>query len=343
MASMVNHLVRRPLFLLLFLLWEKIVHKWKSNLLRCQFAKYEITNAGSPKMLNFFWSFLLQNGEHDRVFRVIGSEAREPRTGMKRWDSAQCWCLSQEQPRLAACPSQASSLVAGPEEEGQGAGGGEGLHLRCAQKHQQQWAPAKKWSGIAAPEPNWRKISLSRSDTAEVMLTWHIATCILEVRHPYCHDTTAQGSSSISDQAHQIAATHLSRYCAYLMAWSPELLPDEDAWSKSLYKAVKEDAVRALAVAGPLVTPEVEYQELVQLLGEDSRHEVLKNGAKLATQLAELVVDGEETPWAMLAKFWAKMVLHAALSKNLRGIRWPSPAAASSSRSSGRCSSMPGS
>jgi streptomycin 6-kinase len=84
----------------------------------------------------------------------------------------------------------------------------------------------------------------SGSGTAEVMLTWHIATCILEVRHPYRLDTTGQGSPLISDQAHQIAATHLSRYCAYLMAWSPELLPDEDAWSKSLYKAVKEDAVR---------------------------------------------------------------------------------------------------
>ena len=86
----------------------------------------------------------------------------------------------------------------------------------------------------------------SGSGTAEVMLTWHIATCMLEVRHPYRHDTTAQGSPLISAR-HQIAATHLSWYCAYLMAWSPELLPDEDAWSKSLYKAVKEDVVRALA------------------------------------------------------------------------------------------------
>jgi len=44
------------------------------KLLRCRFAKYKITNSGSTKMLNFFWSLLLQNGEHDRVFRVIADE-----------------------------------------------------------------------------------------------------------------------------------------------------------------------------------------------------------------------------------------------------------------------------
>jgi hypothetical protein len=153
--------------------------------------------------------------------------------------------------------------------------------------------------------------------TSDIILTWHIATSILEVRYPYRHDQE-HGSSTICNQ-HKIAATHLSRYCGYLLTWSPELLPDEDEWSKSLCKDVKMDGMRVLAVwaSTKLLTPEVEYQELVHLLREHSRHEVLKNGVKLAMQLVELV-EGEDAAWAMLASFWAEMILYVAPSKNLR-------------------------
>ena len=135
------------------------------------------------------------------------------------------------------------------------------------------------------------------------------------MRHPFRHDDQEHGSSPVSDQR-KIAATHLSRYCAYLMTWSPELLPDEEAWSKGLYEAVKEDTVRVLAdraMTGPPLTPEAEYEDLVKLLSGGSNHSVVKNGVLLGKQLVE------ETPWAVLARFWAEMVLHAAPSKNLRG------------------------
>ncbi|PWZ39993.1 hypothetical protein Zm00014a_011696 [Zea mays] len=171
--------------------------------------------------------------------------------------------------------------------------------------------------------------------TADVMLTWHIATCVFEVRHPCCRweDTdTEQGSSSprvvVPVVEHRSAATHLSRYCAYLMTWAPELLPDEVAWTKSLYEAVKEDAERVLdaaraataAPAPPLMMPDDEYQDLVALLSERSSHVVVKNGARLGRQLVELV-EGEETAWAILAGFWAEMILYVAPSNNLKGHR----------------------
>ncbi|TKW30357.1 hypothetical protein SEVIR_2G030900v4 [Setaria viridis] len=148
--------------------------------------------------------------------------------------------------------------------------------------------------------------------TSDIILTWHIATSILEVRHPY--------SSPVSNQ-HKIAATHLSRYCAYLMTWSPDLLPDEVAWSKGLYEDVKRDAVRVIAgrsMAGRPLTPEAEYQDLVKLLSEGSNHLVLKNGVWLGKQFAELA-EGEETAWAILAGFWAEMILYVAPSDNLKG------------------------
>ncbi|WVZ49765.1 hypothetical protein U9M48_001094 [Paspalum notatum var. saurae] len=161
--------------------------------------------------------------------------------------------------------------------------------------------------------------------TSEIILTWHVATCILEFRRPaaHRHDHTGQASALTpisTPNQHKIAATHLSKYCAYLMSWCPELLPEEEAWSKSLYEAVKADAERVLAggilMAGPPM-PETEYQELVRLLSAGSNHLVLKNGARLGKQLVELV-EGEETAWAILAGFWAEMILSVAPSSNLK-------------------------
>ncbi|TVU40993.1 hypothetical protein EJB05_14481, partial [Eragrostis curvula] len=79
--------------------------------------------------------------------------------------------------------------------------------------------------------------------TYDIILIWHIATCILEVKYPQGNDNE-QGTQSISDN--KITATHLSRYSAYLVAWYPELLPDDDSWSKSLYNDVKKEAGRLL-------------------------------------------------------------------------------------------------
>ncbi|KAL6897816.1 hypothetical protein ACP4OV_006775 [Aristida adscensionis] len=143
---------------------------------------------------------------------------------------------------------------------------------------------------------------------ADIILMWHIATGILEMR----------GAQQQPVSNHMIVATHLSRYCAYLMAYVPELLPDDDEWCKSLYMAVKEDSMHALAGASLSSTAEAEYHNLISLLIEKSEHEMLKNGAELARQLGELI-GGEETRWWLLAEFWSEMILYIAPSDNLNG------------------------
>ncbi|BAH93769.1 Os07g0132700, partial [Oryza sativa Japonica Group] len=172
--------------------------------------------------------------------------------------------------------------------------------------------------------------------TTDVLLVCHIATTILEVKYPN-PSTTA---SSSSDSSNRVVATHLSGYCAYLVACCPELLPDDDGWSKDLYKAVKADARRALAAgrAPP------EYEKLVRLLSAGCRHKVLRNGAQLAEQLVALVQNQQEEEeegnkaWGVLAEFWSEIILYLAPSDNL-----DAHAAASSSRCSGRCSTTPAS
>lgn len=145
--------------------------------------------------------------------------------------------------------------------------------------------------------------------TTHIMLVCHIATSILEVR----------SDPHLPPSDHKIAATHLSRYCAYLVAYSPELLPDFDLWCKGMYKEVQKEAEHILVgVIRPEATPQVKYQKLFQQLSTRSEHEVLKNGAELGRQLVELV-EGEEKAWEILASFWSEMLLYVAPSDNLDG------------------------
>nr|CAB3455637.1 unnamed protein product [Digitaria exilis] len=154
----------------------------------------------------------------------------------------------------------------------------------------------------------------SSNSISDTILTWHIATCILEVRYPYQH-----GFRPGLD--HKITATHLSRYCTYLMVWSPELLPDDEEGTKSLYETIKEDVKCALAgftAAIGSLTPESEYEQVIHFLNAKSNHAVTRNGVMLGRQLVELI-EGEDTPWAVLAEFWVDMLLYIAPSDNVRG------------------------
>uniref|UniRef100_A0ACD5U031 Uncharacterized protein n=1 Tax=Avena sativa TaxID=4498 RepID=A0ACD5U031_AVESA len=138
---------------------------------------------------------------------------------------------------------------------------------------------------------------------ADAMLVCHVATSILEVRSR-CH------KQPLSD--HETVATHLSRYCAYLVAYAPELLPDDALWCSSLYKAVKKDAARALSCGGMTASmaPEAEDQRLVRLLSTSSEHhQVLKDGAELGRRLAELPEGDEVVAWKVLAGFWSETII----------------------------------
>lgn len=168
------------------------------------------------------------------------------------------------------------------------------------------WSPS---NGVASLCTRLHLQPLSASSgtqgVADIMLVAHIATSILEVR-----SVPRQPGS-----AHATAAMHLSRYCAYLVAYAPELLHDDDQWSKSLYKAVEKDAKRALVGVRGAWNPE----RLVQALSAGSEaHHVLKNGAELGKRLVELAADeGEEAAWEVLVDFWSNMILYAAPSDNV--------------------------
>ncbi|CAM0953757.1 unnamed protein product [Alopecurus aequalis] len=145
---------------------------------------------------------------------------------------------------------------------------------------------------------------------ADAMLVCHVATGILEAR-------SSNHKKPLSD--HEVVATQLSRYCAYLVACSPELLPDDALWCRSLYKAVNKDAARVLSrgCTWPSMAPEAKDQRLVRLLSARSKHQVLKDGAELGARLAQLAQGGEEdVAWKALAAFWSETVVSVAASSD---------------------------
>ncbi|KAL6868140.1 hypothetical protein ACP4OV_014985 [Aristida adscensionis] len=151
---------------------------------------------------------------------------------------------------------------------------------------------------------------------SDVILTWHVATAIFDARHGGA--ASASSSSSPSSAASAAAvATHLSRYCVYLMAAAPELLPDDTAWSTKLCTAARKDIERALAGAAHDGGGGGAMVAALLSLSDTSEQEVVRRGARLGEQLVELVADEEEAGWAILAGFWSEMVLYVAPSENL--------------------------
>ncbi|KAL6609858.1 hypothetical protein ACP70R_039827 [Stipagrostis hirtigluma subsp. patula] len=135
--------------------------------------------------------------------------------------------------------------------------------------------------------------------TASAILAWHIATSIFEVKDPNPSD-------------HKVVATTLSRYCAYLVGYRPELLPDADEWCKKLYKDVEKDPALHLArFAARAAAPEDRYKQLAETLIAESKQEVLKSGGRLGVKLADT-----STTWEELARFWSQMLLYVAPSEN---------------------------
>uniref|UniRef100_A0ACD5Y630 Uncharacterized protein n=1 Tax=Avena sativa TaxID=4498 RepID=A0ACD5Y630_AVESA len=142
--------------------------------------------------------------------------------------------------------------------------------------------------------------------TSDVMLVWHVATGIFEARH----------AASASCSADKMTTRHLYRYCVYLMKAAPELLPDDKAWSKKLYKTVKKDIKHALT-GGRRGKESVEHQNLIAMLNDRSEHDVVKRGVRLGKQLVDLV-SNEDVGWGILARFWSEMILYIAPSDNLK-------------------------
>ncbi|CAL5036400.1 unnamed protein product [Urochloa decumbens] len=181
-----------------------------------------------------------------------------------------------------------------------------------------------------------------RSDSvAEVILTWHVATSILEVKRPPPSEKEVVASRRV--------AIKLSKYCAYLVAFHPELLPDNKEKAENVFDAMKT-VLKGMLGCGVYflsskrarvekllktiggennqqeATPrereiEVETpshsaveQGKTETAGQSGQNKVVLNGAKLGKLLMDEV--GPEIVWKVLADVWTELILYAAPSND---------------------------
>ncbi|KAF8732688.1 hypothetical protein HU200_015020 [Digitaria exilis] len=220
--------------------------------------------------------------------------------------------------------------------------------MDCLVEHDRRSTPLTKGTSALdkhgfSHQPLLREACMSGS-VAEVMLTWHIATTILEVR---CAPTSSSTSRKV--------AVKLSKYCAYLVAFHPELLPDNKHKAEDVLEEMKaelkgmlgcpayffasktarvdrimraieaddenkklqqedEGAARRQQREIPVDTPRQSdhHRGSQMVVDDDESSKVVVKGAKLGKFLVEEV--GGETAWKVLADVWTELVVFAAPS-----------------------------
>ncbi|KAL6662340.1 hypothetical protein ACP70R_000199 [Stipagrostis hirtigluma subsp. patula] len=151
---------------------------------------------------------------------------------------------------------------------------------------------------------------------ARVILTWHVATALFDARRPPRKGAVHGGGGGRG------TATALSRYCAYLVAFRPELLPDDWNETRHVYDATVREMKEALGWWGYYLSPErVRLEKLAEVAagagagGGTDTDSVLRNGAALGKALMEEVEregSSEEDVWKVLAELWVELVVYVA-------------------------------
>ncbi|KAK9748082.1 hypothetical protein RND81_02G034400 [Saponaria officinalis] len=133
---------------------------------------------------------------------------------------------------------------------------------------------------------------------ARVILIWHIATNLFE------EDAIKTSPSSYNDNDFQ-AATVISNYCAYLVAFFPQMLPDHVYTTQCEF----DEAVKELQL------------EMLEDDNEENPNRGL-NGISILEQARKLKekLEQQSNLWKTLAEFWTEMLLFMALSEHGQAI-----------------------
>uniref|UniRef100_A0ACD5W6R1 Uncharacterized protein n=1 Tax=Avena sativa TaxID=4498 RepID=A0ACD5W6R1_AVESA len=141
------------------------------------------------------------------------------------------------------------------------------------------------------------------------IMTWHVATSICS------YGLTVEDASSPELVKNHAVATKLSGYCAYLLAFKPDLVPDSTYTSLSMAHGTLQNAREYLAECK---SNKEMYDKLIELGNSRSKvNEVrfLHEGARIAVYLVDSTrIETEEERWRVLAVFWANMMLWIASS-----------------------------
>ncbi|TVU27401.1 hypothetical protein EJB05_30010, partial [Eragrostis curvula] len=147
------------------------------------------------------------------------------------------------------------------------------------------------------------------NSVTEVILTWHIATCLLESKLP---------ALSVRKEEAKVAMG-LSKYCAYLVVFHPELLPDRVAKAELVVEDARKEMRAMLGFWGYYFSfrRARAIKMLLQTAGSKDNSRVVQHSAKLAMQLITAARrDGRQFVWKVLAEVWTELVVYVAPSSD---------------------------
>uniref|UniRef100_A0A0D3GC64 DUF4220 domain-containing protein n=1 Tax=Oryza barthii TaxID=65489 RepID=A0A0D3GC64_9ORYZ len=162
------------------------------------------------------------------------------------------------------------------------------------------------------PVPGQSTRSCSRSARAAI-LTWHIATVILEEKCP--------PAASQSDDA--VVARTLSRYMAYLVAFHPELLPGNQDSTELVFQVMNDELKQVLGFWGYHLrsllmlgcTRRLECDMVVMAGVTEQPETVLQKGAALGRALVEKAGrdgGGGGVLWKVVGNVWVELAVEVA-------------------------------
>ncbi|KAF7076283.1 hypothetical protein CFC21_080956 [Triticum aestivum] len=149
------------------------------------------------------------------------------------------------------------------------------------------------------------------------ILVWHVVT----TRFKWI---SGRGGDTVDD--HRLVARKLSNYCAYLVAFVPEMLPDPSYNAEQIFDtAVRQARVHLdgcrtkadiLDRLDKIQCKEENYLEGGSLYERAGSSSIIEKAAVLGGQLMASVPD-EGRRWKVLAEFWAEFILFLAPSDNV--------------------------
>ncbi|KAF8715854.1 hypothetical protein HU200_026808 [Digitaria exilis] len=156
------------------------------------------------------------------------------------------------------------------------------------------------------------------------ILTWHVVTTCCDWDY---YSERPAGRAAASDEHHRLTATKLSNYCAYLVAFVPEMLPDPSYNAEQIFDSAVQQArdhLDGCATASSVLhrLGEIEAAERAFVQEGGGTYEragsatVIERAAVLWGQL-RAAVTGDARRWEVLAEFWTELLLFLAPSDNV--------------------------
>ncbi|CAN6180893.1 unnamed protein product [Urochloa humidicola] len=211
-----------------------------------------------------------------------------------------------------------------------GVKGPEGTTLTCSIKKAIAWtlksSDGHLSNGASALERNGQ-LQLSKEFLLEShatdLLIWHIATEYCDIAQ------TLQRLQQVDFASDHHVAASLSSYCAYLMAFVPELLPDHQLETTAMFHRTRKEALQhlqkdktmqekyaKLSNYEPLPLPPQPDGQTAALDRNIDDVNIFEKGILLGKRLEGITDDGRR--WKILADFWTEMILYIAPSNNAR-------------------------